>query len=89
MSLEQADMIHCEIMWLTQEHRRLFEESPIIWMTQEVYDLLFDSLYYGEHFAVSVSDKCLRYFGCKVKIIDEPGLQYIVGHGWEEKEETS
>lgn len=86
MAYEQADMVHREIMWLTQEYRRLFEESPIIWMTQGVYDLLFDHLWYGAHFAVSVKSKGLKYFGCDVKIIDEPGLKYIVGYGWEEEE---
>lgn len=80
----KAAMFHREIMAATQEFRRLHDETPSVWMSQELYDLLFNDKYYGWHF---VENDVLKYFGCPVTVIREiNGCQYLVGIGGEERE---
>lgn len=83
----KAAMFHREIMAATQEYRKLHDEAPSIWMSQELYDLLFNDKYFGWHFSVSVADKTMKYFGCQTRVVELPGCQYLVGTGWEEPEE--
>lgn len=77
-------MFHREIMAATQEFRRLHQETPSIWMSDELYDLLFNDTYLGWHFVQHVKE--VTYFGCPLTRVHLPGFQYLVGTGWEEHE---
>ena len=72
---------HAKIMYETQFCRMHRKEPPTIWISEDLLDLLFDSLVCGGHLLERYEG--VTYFGCPCKIVSGhvwDGVHYIVGY---------
>lgn len=80
MREDKALYWHRKIMYETQFCRMHRHDPPTVWISEDLVDMIFDSMVCGDHLVERYEG--LTYFGCPCIIVKEwTGIRYVVGYG--------